>query len=60
MTHPEEEERASEGGREMNNLDARSFRAVAARANYLGLDRPDLQFASKELCREMAKPTEEA
>ena len=34
------------------------FRAVAARANYLAADRPEIQFASKQACRWMAKPTE--
>ena len=34
------------------------YRAVAARANYLASDRPELQFASKECCRWMAAPTE--
>ena len=34
------------------------FRAVAARANYLAADRPDRQYAAKEVCRWMAKPTE--
>ena len=33
------------------------FRQVAARANYLSLDRPDIQFAVKEVCRHMASPT---
>ena len=33
------------------------FRAVAARCNYLASDRPDVQFASKEVCRWMATPT---
>ena len=32
------------------------FRATAARANYLALDRPDLAFAAKELCRRMSAP----
>ena len=34
------------------------YRAVVARANYLSADRPDLQFASKEVCRWMAAPTQ--
>ena len=34
------------------------FRSCAARANYLGMDRPDLAFASKELCRRMSAPRE--
>jgi hypothetical protein len=34
------------------------FRGHAARANFLGLDRADIQFATKEACRGMAKPTE--
>ena len=35
-----------------------AFRAVAARGNYLAADRPDVQFATKEICRWMAQPTE--
>jgi hypothetical protein len=32
------------------------FRGVAARINYLAMDRPDLQYAAKNLCRRMANP----
>ncbi len=35
-----------------------AFRGSAARANYLAADRPDCQFAAKEICRWMAAPTE--
>ena len=34
-----------------------AFRGAAARANYLAADRVDCQFAAKEICRFMAKPT---
>ena len=34
------------------------FRAGAARANYLALDRPDVAFASKELCWRRSAPRE--
>ena len=37
--------------------DATRFRGVAAGCNYLAFDRPDMQYATKEVCREMAKPT---
>ena len=37
--------------------DITQFRGVIARCNYLGSDRPDCQFAIKEGCREMSKPT---
>ena len=37
--------------------DLSRFRGVAARCNYLSFDRPDMQFATKEICREMSKPT---
>ena len=37
-----------------------AFRGAAARANYLAADRPDCQFAAKEVCRWMSKPTEAA
>ena len=34
------------------------FRAVAARGNYVGPDRPEVQYATKEVCRWMSAPTE--
>ncbi len=37
-----------------------AFRASAARVNYLAADRADCQFAAKEVCRWMAKPTEQS
>ena len=36
---------------------ATTSRRIAARANYLAADRPDLMYAVKEICRQMAKPT---
>ena len=39
---------------------ATAFRAMAARANYLALDRPDISFGTKELCRCFAAPTKDA
>ena len=36
----------------------RSYRALAARANYLSLDRPDIAFAAKECCRRMTNATD--
>ena len=35
----------------------KAFRSAVARANYLSQDRPDIRFATKELCRKMASPT---
>lgn len=43
---------------ELNSADATLFRQVAARANYLALDRPDIQFTVKEVCGHMAAPTQ--
>ena len=37
--------------------EARTFRALAARLNYLAQDRPDLQYAAKEVSRRMARPS---
>ena len=34
-----------------------TFRALSARANYLALDRPDIAYSAKELCRAFANPT---
>ena len=39
--------------------EATRYRAVVARLNYLALDRPDLQFASKTLSKGMADPRSE-
>ena len=36
---------------------ATAFRGAAARGNYLAADRLDVQFACKEVCRWMSKPT---
>ena len=38
-------------------VDVTSYRAIIARCNYLGSDRPDCLFAIKEGCREMSAPT---
>ena len=38
----------------------RSSEVLAARFNYLGQDRPDLQFGVKEMCQKMANPTEDS
>ena len=35
---------------------ATEFRGLAARTNYLSLDRVDIQYATKEICRDMAAP----
>ena len=41
---------------ELSARAATDFRGSAARGNYIGPDRIDAQFASKEICRYMAKP----
>ena len=38
--------------------DAKAFRGLAARLNYLSQDRPDLQYAAKEISRRMARPSQ--
>ena len=40
--------------------EATLFRGIAARCNYLQPDRPDIQFAVKECCRLMSRPTARA
>ena len=46
-----------QGTDELEPCHTTRFRSIAARVNYLSLDRPDLQFAAKELCRMIARPT---
>ena len=36
------------------------YQAGAARSNYVGPDRPEIQFSTKECCRRMSQPTEVA
>ena len=60
MTTPgEHEARAKE---EENDVglgpeEATNYRSIAARANYLAADRPDIMYSVKELCRRMDRPT---
>ena len=54
---PGVKEKSEEGdAEELSAKDARLFRSVVARANYLAMDRPDIRFACKELCRVMSRP----
>ena len=41
----------------LNDSEATLFRALAARANYLAMDRPECAYTTKELCRFFATPT---
>jgi len=50
---PEEEEKLA-------GEEASKYRGVAARCNYLAMDRPDIQFAVKEVCRDMSNPTKKS
>ena len=45
------------GEQELSSSEATRYRAIAARCNYLSLDRVDIQFATKEVARRMSKPT---
>ena len=44
---------------EMDDKEAHRFRALTARLNYFAGDRPDLLFASKSICKNMARPRSE-
>jgi len=50
------EEKSEEADEPLGGEETSMFRSGAARANYLAMDRPDLAFATKELCRRMASP----
>merc|ERR1712026_196288 len=59
VTTPSAEEKEEESDEEVMGGDgARWYRGVAARGNYLNLDRPDLAYASKEASRWMSQPKE--
>ena len=42
---------------ELGDEEKTRYRAIAARCNYLAIDRPDLQYAAKEACRKMSCPS---
>ena len=53
----DEREEQEEDETELPREESGMYRALAARANYLAADRADIQFAVKEICRSMSKPT---
>ena len=53
-----QEEGDVEEYRGLEDEEATRYRAIAARINYLSADRPDLQYAAKEVCRDMSTPTD--
>jgi hypothetical protein len=55
----EGEEEEEEESTELSEEEVRGYRSGAARANYLALDRPDISFATKELCRRMSCPRQQ-
>jgi hypothetical protein len=46
----------SDSDRGLEADEVKLYLSVVARANYLATDRPDVAFATKELCKSMAKP----
>ena len=42
---------------DLHARDHTPYRGNGARCNYLGPDRPDIQYAAKEICRWMSSPT---
>ena len=44
-------------GEQLTEEESTLFRALAARALYLSMDRPDVMYSSTELCRKFAHPT---
>ena len=46
-----------EDEKELDGRDTTMYRRLTARANYLSADRSDIQYATKEVCRGMSKPT---
>ena len=47
----------AEEEQELSAEQSAEYRSLAARTNYLAADRLDIQFAVKEICRAMSKPT---
>jgi hypothetical protein len=45
---------------ELEAADCTSFRALAARMHYMAQDAPEIQIAAKEVCRGMARPSQDS
>ena len=45
-------------GVKADRMQHEAYSAFSARCNFVSMDRPEVQFASKELCRWMSQPTE--
>ena len=52
------EEDDREGELPLDPERSKQYRSLVARLNYLAADRPDMQYSVKELCRDMATPSE--
>ena len=50
-------ERMDAGGDDLDDEAATMYRALSARILYLSMDRPEIAYAAKELCRHFAHPT---
>ena len=60
VSTPGEEEKpweAEENKMELEAGQATRYRRVAARLNYMAMDRVDLMYSTKEICRNIANPT---
>ena len=44
-------------GEVLQKEEEQGFRALAARANYVAVDVPNIQFPTKKVCRDMSKPS---
>ena len=53
-------ERAENAEFILDSTEATLYRALAARANFLSQDRPDISFSIKELCREFSQPNQKS
>jgi hypothetical protein len=49
-------EREEDNEDPLSDADSTKYRGLAARANFLAQDKPDIAYAVKELCRGMSKP----
>ena len=56
--HPRNSDQTArnEEDQQLDHAEVRPYRACAARCNFLGLDRPDVQYAAKEVSRAMSNP----
>ena len=57
LNSPGTKEERGDSNDDQQQLNESKYRAIVARLNYMAADMPDIQYATKEACKDMSSPT---